>query len=106
MFNKKKQQLREMRTEIASLRRSIDGKNDEIERLKAQIRDDAEASAPVTNEDIAQMLRDKIANEIKNLSTGTTEYWIGWAQTPLDRISDVERLVVTYLAFINITRSA
>lgn len=110
MFNKKKSQLHEIRIEIESLSRSLDAKNDEIKRLKDQIREmQTEADSAVTNEDIAQAMRNKIANALKNLrlESGFTNYWIGGTAAPLTgSLSDVERMVVTYLAFINITRSA
>ena len=109
MFNNSKQQLREIRTEIASLRRKIGDKDDEIERQKAQIQEmQTVVDGTVTNEDIAQAMRNKIANALKNLrlEPGFTNCWFGSATTTTYDISDVERLVVTYLAFINCTRSA
>ena len=109
MFNNSKQQLREIRTEIASLRRKIGDKDDEIERQKAQIQEmQTVVDGTVTNEDIAQIMRNKIANALKNLrlEPGFTNCWFGSATTTTYDISDVERLVVTYLAFINCTRSA
>lgn len=109
MFHKKKRQRYEMNAEFASLRGAIDDNNDEIKRLKDQIREmQTEADSAATNEDIAQIMRDKIANALKNLrlEPGFTNCWFGSATTTTYDISDVERLVVTYLAFINCTRSA
>ena len=109
MFEKKKSQLHEIRIEIESLGRTLDAKNDEIKRLKDQIREmQTEADSAVTNEDIAQAMRNKIANALKNLRLGSaiTSYYNVWAEAPSNSISDIERMIVAYLAFINNTRSA
>lgn len=107
MFDKKKQQLCKMRTEIASLSRLIDDKNAEIECLRAQIREmQREANDAATNEDIAQKMRSKIADAIDCLHARSDPNCIYTLNTNYYSLSNVERLIVAYLAFINCTRAA